>query len=137
MAPTYGINADKVKLHNTGPFVYLLTRKLRQITDGLSKTAFVGEIRDGHTAASSNIWTIGSRHVDSLRTTDALLNTPPGANIPPFYLDGTVRLNGAFGSDHPEWGELCVRRCPRDVHRRYRQQNSVRRHGHDRRGREY
>ncbi len=99
--PAYGINADKVKLHNTGPFVYLLTRKLRQITDGLSRTAFVGEIRDGHTAASSNIWTIGSRHVDSLRTTDARLNTPPGANIPPFYLDGTVRLNGAFGSDHP------------------------------------
>jgi len=99
--PTYGINADKVKLHNTGAFVYLLTRKLRQITDGLSKTAFVGEICAGHTPASSNIWTIGGRHTDSLRTTDALLNTPPGADIQPYYLDGSVRLNGAFGSDHP------------------------------------
>ena len=99
--PTFGINADKVKLHNTGPFVYLLTRKLRQITDGLSKTAFVGEIRAGHTAASSNLWAIGARHTDSLRTTDALLNTPPGADIQPYYLDGSVRLNGAFGSDHP------------------------------------
>jgi prepilin-type N-terminal cleavage/methylation domain-containing protein/prepilin-type processing-associated H-X9-DG protein len=99
--PTYGIDADKVKLHNTGAFVYLIVHTLKQISDGLSKTAFVGEIRMGHTDASSNIWTLASRHTDSLRTTDALLNTPPGANIPPFYLSGTVRLNGAFGSDHP------------------------------------
>ena len=99
--PTYGINAEKVKLHNTGAFVYLLTRKLRQITDGLRKTAFVGEIRAGHTAASSNVWTLVRRHVDSLRTTNALLNTPPGADIQPYYLDGSTRLNGAFGSDHP------------------------------------
>ncbi len=99
--PSNGNNADKVKLHNTGPFVYLLTRKLTQMIDGLSKTAFVGEIRDGHTPAGSNIWTMGLRHADCLRTTEALLNTPPGADIPPFYLDGTTKLNGAFGSDHP------------------------------------
>ncbi len=98
--PSSGNNADKVKLHNTGPFVYLLTRRLPQIVDGLSKTAFVGEIRDGHLPASSNQWTIGLRHLDCLRTTEALLNTPPGSDIPPFYVDGSQKDNGAFGSDH-------------------------------------
>jgi prepilin-type N-terminal cleavage/methylation domain-containing protein/prepilin-type processing-associated H-X9-DG protein len=99
--PSDGNNAEKVKLHNTGPFVYLLTRKRQQIIDGLTNTAFVGEIRAGHTDASSNIWTLGLRHADSLRTTDSLLNTPPGADIPPFFASGAVKLNGAFGSDHP------------------------------------
>lgn len=99
--PSFGINAKEVKLHNTGSFMYLLPMELRKITDGLSKTAWVGEIRDGHSPAGRNIWTIGSRHLDSLRTTEALLNTPPGADIPPFYQDGSYRLNGAFGSEHP------------------------------------
>ncbi len=98
--PTYGIDADKVKLHNTGPFVYLLTRKLKDITDGLTNTAFVGEIRDGHTQASSNIWVVANRHLDSLRTTDALLNTPPNSQIPPYYAENGVYDNGAFGSNH-------------------------------------
>jgi prepilin-type N-terminal cleavage/methylation domain-containing protein/prepilin-type processing-associated H-X9-DG protein len=99
--PTYTNNAERVKLHNTGPFVYLLTRKRQQIIDGLTNTAFVGEIRAGHTAASSNIWTLGLRHADCLRTTEASLNTPPNADIPPYFVDGTNKLNGAFASDHP------------------------------------
>jgi prepilin-type processing-associated H-X9-DG protein len=90
-----------VKLNNTGIFVYLLIRKLRDVTDGTSKMALVGEIRDGHTRASENQWTIGLRHLDSLRTMDSLLNTPPGANIQPFIMDGNDRVNGAFGSEHP------------------------------------
>ena len=105
--PSGGDSADLVKLHNTGVFVYLLPRKLKDITDGISKTAFVGEIRDGHTPASSNQWTIGTRHLDSLRTTEAPLNAvreplPPAAAIPPAWLDGSVYDNGAFGSDHPQ-----------------------------------
>jgi prepilin-type N-terminal cleavage/methylation domain-containing protein/prepilin-type processing-associated H-X9-DG protein len=99
--PSDGNNADKIKLHNTGPFVYLITRKRQQIIDGLTNTAFVGEIRAGHTSVSSNIWTLGLRHADCLRTTESLLNTPPGADIPPYFLSGTDKLNGAFGSDHP------------------------------------
>src|SRR6185295_7265172 len=99
--PTYTNNAEKVKLHNTGPFVYLLTRKRQQIIDGLTNTAFVGEIRAGHTPASSNVWTQGLRHADCLRTTESLLNTPPNADIPPYYVDGANKLNGSFGSDHP------------------------------------
>jgi prepilin-type processing-associated H-X9-DG protein len=105
--PSYGTNADKIKLHNTGPFVYLLVRKLKDITDGLTCSAFVGEIREGHLPASRNVWNYANRHRDSLRTTEALLNTPPGALIPPYYSGDTdkngktIIENAAFGSDHP------------------------------------
>ena len=62
-----------MKLHNTGVFNYLLLCKLKDITDGLSKTAFVGEIREGHKPVSSNVWTFALRHADCLRSTEALL----------------------------------------------------------------
>lgn len=99
--PSSGNNAALVKLHNTGVFNYLLLAKLKDITDGTSKTALVGEIRAGHTLESSNVWTFALRHADSLRTTEALLNTPPGSSIPPVYDDGGIKRNGAFGSIHP------------------------------------
>ncbi|HZZ29561.1 MAG TPA: DUF1559 domain-containing protein [Pirellulales bacterium] len=98
--PLSSIDATTVKLHNTGPFVYLLTRKFTDITDGLSKTAFVGEIRSGNTAASSNKWCMANRFQDSLRTTASQLNTTPGSMIVPFYNDAGTIETGGFGSDH-------------------------------------
>jgi prepilin-type N-terminal cleavage/methylation domain-containing protein/prepilin-type processing-associated H-X9-DG protein len=105
--PSYKIDADHVKLHNTGAFVYIIVHTYRQITDGLSKTAFIGEIRDGHKDASRNIWTIAERHTDSLRSTESLLNTPPGLpppQVPNAYQDTSFSSlpweNGGFGSDH-------------------------------------
>ena len=76
--PSSGNNATLVKLHNTGVFNYLLPTKLKTITDGLTHTAFVGEIRSGHLPASSNVWSFALRHLDSLRTTEAQLNAIPG-----------------------------------------------------------
>jgi prepilin-type processing-associated H-X9-DG protein len=99
--PSAGNNAALLKLHNTGVFNYLLLTKLKDITDGTSKTAYVGEIRSGHLPVSSNVWSFALRHLDCLRTTEALLNTPPGLKIPPYYDDGGNIVNGAFGSIHP------------------------------------
>jgi prepilin-type N-terminal cleavage/methylation domain-containing protein/prepilin-type processing-associated H-X9-DG protein len=94
-------NAAAIKLHNTGVFNYLLLTKLKEITDGLSKTAFVGEIRAGHTAPGSNVWSFALRHRDSLRSTESLLNTIPGTKIDPYWDDNGTIVNAAFGSIHP------------------------------------
>ena len=99
--PSFQNAAPTVKLHNTGVFNYLLPTQLKKITDGLTATAFVGEIRAGHTPESSNVWTIAFRHLDCLRTTDASLNAIPGLAVSPYWNDGAANLNGAFGSIHP------------------------------------
>ncbi len=106
--PSSNIAAIPIKLHNTGAFNYLLRTKLKAITDGLTNTAFVGEIRAGHTKESSNVWTIAVRHADCLRSTEAPLNTLPGSKEPwPYYTesDGTI-VNSAFGSIHPSGGNF-------------------------------
>src|SRR5690606_20407257 len=41
---------------NDGVFMHQRTRRRREITDGLSKTMFAGEIIDGHTLDSKNLW---------------------------------------------------------------------------------
>jgi prepilin-type N-terminal cleavage/methylation domain-containing protein/prepilin-type processing-associated H-X9-DG protein len=106
--PSFNDQAGPVKLHNTGVFVYLLTYRIRDITDGLSKTAFVGEILLGHTAASSNIWSLANRHLDSLRSTELPLNTIPNSKVPspPIWLSGSTYIVGGFGSDHPQGGNF-------------------------------
>jgi prepilin-type N-terminal cleavage/methylation domain-containing protein/prepilin-type processing-associated H-X9-DG protein len=100
--PSSKLLAEPIKLHNTGAFNYLLRTKLKAITDGLTYTAFVGEIRAGHTKEGSNVWTVAFRHGDCLRSTEALLNMLPGLPIFPYYTetDGTI-VNAAFGSIHP------------------------------------
>lgn len=92
------------KYENDGPFLYARVRRLREITDGLSKTYFVGEATHAATWESSNIWTYGRVNADSLRSTANPLNTPPG--------EGAIRnrRNGAFASHHPTganfaWGD--------------------------------
>ena len=97
-----------MKLHNTGVFVYLLTYRIRDITDGLTKTAFVGEILKGNTDISRNVWSLANRHLDSLRTTELPLNTIPGSKVPspPIWNDSGVYIVGAFGSDHPQGGNF-------------------------------
>ncbi|TWT46882.1 DUF1559 domain-containing protein [Botrimarina hoheduenensis] len=116
-----GINGPRyegsapVKHFNTGPFLYLLRRKTRQITDGLSKTAFVGEVMQGNLSGNRNIWTHGFRHLDSLRSTENPLNTPPNSSwrngLPQYtatiFQDNNGKkydVNGAFGSEHTGGG---------------------------------
>jgi hypothetical protein len=108
-----------LKHNNTGPFVYLTSRKIRQISDGMSNTMFVGEVDTrpvdrGSVRASlagvsdrtiqmlsANVWSFALRHCDSLRTTYNALNTRQGDGV---ILDPTHPgggNNGAFGSEHP------------------------------------
>ena len=91
--PSQGISAA-VKYDNTGLFVYRYTRRFADLIDGTSNTLAIGEVRDGHLGNNPNIWSVGSRHAHSLRTTENPINTPPGTGI----LYST--LNGAFLSRH-------------------------------------
>ena len=89
----------ETKHENSGPFVYLQPRKIKQITDGLSDTMFVGEVYRGDDPLTMNVWSMGLRHRDSIRNTLNPVNTLPTNGIP---LPGTVTpgINGAFGSEH-------------------------------------
>ncbi len=84
------------KYDNNGVFYYRTPTKLGDITDGTSKTMFVGEVVESHTSLSSNIWTKAVREKDCHRSTSNPLNTWPGE--PDTLGDG---CNGAFASRHP------------------------------------
>jgi prepilin-type N-terminal cleavage/methylation domain-containing protein/prepilin-type processing-associated H-X9-DG protein len=90
----------QVKCQNNGPFVYGYPVPLRQVTDGLSNTIFVGEVIDTHTRAGSNIWSFAARHADTLRNTGNPLNTITGTGLR-VSSGGTANANGAFASRHP------------------------------------
>ncbi|MEX0643299.1 MAG: DUF1559 domain-containing protein [Pirellulales bacterium] len=93
--------SDLTKCGNTGMFVYGIPRRLRQISDGTSKTFAVGEVVASDTSDGVNIWTKAVRLQTCLRTTVNPLNTPPGDPTYPNRTDGGVVHNAAFGSDHP------------------------------------
>ncbi len=106
-------NDGNLKYLNTGIFVYARRFKISQITDGTSKTILTGETVDGHLAASSNLWSNGSR-VNSLRTTASPLNTPTGINGGTGLMDNTGTngcsgcVNAAFASRHPGGGNFAM-----------------------------
>ena len=83
------------RYENDGAFVFASKRVSDQITDGHSKTFFVGEVAHAHLWESSNVWTYGRIHSDTLRSVRNPLNTRIG--------EGVVlnRRHGAFGSQHP------------------------------------
>lgn len=87
------------KFNNTGLFYYAVTHKFAQCIDGLSNTMVVGEVIDGHTQNSSNIWTRAARFMDGQRATDNPLNTRPGDPVASTQYG--LRVNGAFASRHP------------------------------------
>jgi len=102
--PSYGMDQVNLKHYNTGMFNYRTVYRIRDVHDGLSNTMFAGEVIEAHTAESANRWTVGSRHLDSLRSTENPLNTPPGTGI---VLDAYgYKCNGAFGSEHPSGGNF-------------------------------
>ncbi|MCA9199831.1 MAG: DUF1559 domain-containing protein [Planctomycetales bacterium] len=89
------------KFDNNGLFVYVRTRKAKDIRDGLSKTAMLGEVILSDVWESSNTWSYALVHADCLRTTRNPLNTQPGSGII------RERQNGAFGSAHPGGANFC------------------------------
>jgi len=59
----------------------------------------LGEVVDGHTQNSSNIWTRAIRFMDCQRSTDNPLNSMPGS--PVVTTQYGLRVNVAFASRHP------------------------------------
>lgn len=96
--PSYGIDQVKVKHYNNGMFLYRTPLDVSNVRDGTSNTIFIGEVIEAHTDDSSNRWILGSRHTDSLRSTDNPLNTPPTKGVVVDLYDNKV--NGAFASRH-------------------------------------
>jgi len=102
--PSSTTSQNPLKHYNTGMFMYLLTKKVADCKDGLSNTMFVGEVIESHTQECSNRWNVGSRHLDSLRSTENPLNTPCGKGI---VLDlYGYKTSGAFASYHPAGGQF-------------------------------
>ena len=93
--------SHQVKFFNDGMFLYVKARRQRQIRDGLSSTAMLGEVRFSDTWESSNTWTYALANADCLRNTRNPLNTVPGTGV---MLE---RQNGAFGSYHPGGTVFC------------------------------
>jgi prepilin-type processing-associated H-X9-DG protein len=94
------------KHDNDGPFIYGRKFKLKEISDGLSNTFFLGETINGHSRYNSNIWTNGNRGQSTFRTTRNPLNIPIDPAITPNNLranefDGSASSTAAFHSNHP------------------------------------
>ena len=101
-------STTNVKLRNTGVFNYLNRVSIREITDGVSNTMFVGEVLQAHTGWNQNIWSVGMRVRDSLRMTENPLNTVPNSQDATFWFEGGASYvyNAAFGSEHPGGGNF-------------------------------
>lgn len=93
-------SGDSVKYTNNGLFYYLTAHAIRDVTDGLSSTMFVGEVTQTHTYVSSNIWTRAVRGMDCIRSTRNPVNTQPGEGAT-FTGDSSRKLSSAFASLHP------------------------------------
>jgi prepilin-type N-terminal cleavage/methylation domain-containing protein len=90
------------KYDNNGMFYYFARFRIRDVIDGLSKTIFAGEVVAPDTGASSNVWTLGNRSLDSLRNAYNPPNTFPGQEfLQSFGGTNGEPYNGAFASRHP------------------------------------
>ena len=58
--PSFGIDQVKMKHNNNGVFMYKTLFKVRDITDGLSHTFFLGEASRGDQKPTINRWSVGS-----------------------------------------------------------------------------
>jgi prepilin-type N-terminal cleavage/methylation domain-containing protein/prepilin-type processing-associated H-X9-DG protein len=92
-------NTTDSKWHNNGLFYLTTAHCIADIVDGTSSTICVGEVLEGSTMDSSNVWFFGGRWGDTLRCSQEPINTPPrrGCTITAWG----QTLNGAFGSYHP------------------------------------
>jgi prepilin-type N-terminal cleavage/methylation domain-containing protein/prepilin-type processing-associated H-X9-DG protein len=87
---------------NTGMFNFSVYLNPKKVTDGLSKTFAVGEVKGPDTLNGYNIWGYASRHESNLRTTRNVLNEILGEPAPTQVKSETwgSKYNGAFGSEH-------------------------------------
>ena len=104
-----GVSASNHRCMNTGLFVYKLKRKIKQITDGTSKTIAVGEVKGEDTSDGFNLWSQAFHGGSMMRNTVNALNTPPGTPAAKPYSECRYGpcWNGAFGSNHAGGGLFC------------------------------
>jgi prepilin-type N-terminal cleavage/methylation domain-containing protein/prepilin-type processing-associated H-X9-DG protein len=95
-----------LKSNNTGVFFYGRRIKLKEITDGTSKTFFFGETINGHQTNNNNMWTNGNRCNSSMRTTYYPLNTPIGTVA--VAVEPPAGAHCAFNSRHPSGGNFSL-----------------------------
>ena len=88
------------KCANDGMFMYVVRRKVGQITDGTSKTLAAGEVTDSHKKGGLNLWSLALRHRSSLRSTEVPMNTPIGLGAQDEDPPSEEASNGCFSSDH-------------------------------------
>jgi len=102
MGPSQQCGQD-AKQFNTGMFRYLNKRVAAQIMDGLSNTLLGGESINNHTSSNRNVWTMGVRLLDTLRSTEC----PPNTSLGPvpcataWVYDASSTYNADFASRHP------------------------------------
>lgn len=91
-----------VKNENDGLFVYKRPITMGDVRDGAASTLMIGEVRAGDTNDSSNRWSVGSRHLDSLRSARNPVNTPPKMGEICTSCDSSYgyKANAAFASYH-------------------------------------
>jgi prepilin-type processing-associated H-X9-DG protein len=106
----YPANPSTSRCKNNGMFMYKFKKKLKQVTDGTSKTIAIGEVKGEDTGHGFNVWTCAFRDGSALRNSVNAINTPPGAP----YVSGPLAdcqygpcWNGAFGSNHPGGANFC------------------------------
>jgi prepilin-type processing-associated H-X9-DG protein len=101
------IDACVTKHHASGLHPYWRRIAVKMVTDGTSKTFSIGEIIDGHTIDSSNIWTYVLSYADCFRVTEVPLNTPTGVDAKVVHTGSNPgKNNGAFASHHPGGGQF-------------------------------
>ncbi|MCC6126808.1 MAG: DUF1559 domain-containing protein [Pirellulales bacterium] len=93
----------EIKTRNTGVFLYKRTIQRKEIPDGLSKTLFVGEVRDGSVLHTVCTWALGNMG-ETIRYTTNPINTPPEAGVA--YTAFNVTINMAFASKHPQGAQF-------------------------------
>jgi prepilin-type N-terminal cleavage/methylation domain-containing protein/prepilin-type processing-associated H-X9-DG protein len=94
----YGVNACRTKLENSGMFLYKTIVRTKKVKDGLSKTIACGETVESHTNDCSNTWSYFYRFLDSMRVTEAAINSGC-INALQQNINGS-RTSGAFASKH-------------------------------------
>ena len=97
------------KYANTGLFYYVKSWSERDITDGLSKTIFIGEVVESDAPNGwPNIWSYATGSRSCLRNTSNPVSTKPGTNGGggTFTDSSGYKINGAFGSRHPGGGNF-------------------------------
>jgi prepilin-type N-terminal cleavage/methylation domain-containing protein/prepilin-type processing-associated H-X9-DG protein len=96
--PPSPLNRADSKFRNNGLFYSTIAHNIADVIDGTSSTIAVGEVIEGNTMNSSNVWCLGYRWIDSQRCSQEPINTPPGTGNT--YTAWGATMNGAFGSYH-------------------------------------